>query len=175
MERTQVGCQDKSIASEAECTPYVTYPDGSAMWRTWINPAQSKEQCEATVVGRSGCRLIGLEDYLVWLDEDNCTCQGGVIEPAFEWYPGVWVGGQVRRASWTVAEMRPAYTIENSVSFARVDAVSGFTDNILFSAGVTTDVLCENNVVLESLEALVCGCQSQSKSLSFFFPFTIQP
>ena len=152
-----------SIQSSDSCPVFEVNDDNNWYWRVWLTPAMSETECVNKNDARFGCRLPSFEQQLIWLDEEDCGCKGGVSEYAWKWTSGVWNNNGVSRSlEWREVESVEKYQWTPSLSFELLQSWLEANEEQRFSFAVKSEVICENDYVLSPLNSLVCDCFSGS-------------
>ena len=144
-DRAGIGCRDSSVQTPEEC---LLLP-ADRVWRMWMAPAMSKAECRnKSSVLRYGCQLPGTEQHLIWLDDEDCDCRGGVNDYAWEWSQGVWShGGVSRTLHWR--EIRSSvqkYQWAPALSFELLQKWLEANEELRLSFAVKSEVICENGL-----------------------------
>ena len=156
-ERPGIGCQDDVTETPEECLT------GGEVWRTWLTPAMSETECRSKTLGRYGCQQPGIEEHLIWLDDVECDCRGGVSDYAWEWTQGVWINhGVSRTLHWKEVEPVQKYQWTPMLSFKLLQTWLEENEEQRLSFAVKSEVICENEYISSSLTTVVCDCSSNS-------------
>ena len=157
-DRLVSGCREAYVQSPESC---ISDPI-TGTWRTWLTPAMSETECRNKNHGRYGCQLPLIQHQLLWLDDEDCDCRGGINEYPWEWFQGVWSHGVSRTLHWREIQPVVKYQWTPSLSFELLQKWLEATEEQRFSFAVKSEVICENNYVSSSLNSLVCDCFSNS-------------
>ena len=152
-DRPGIGCRDPSILVEGDC-----FDQGGQFRdiRAWLTPATSETECRNKDLGRYGCQLPDPEDHLVWFDDEQCDCGGGVNDYAWDWSPGVWSNGVSRALHWQEIKPVEKYQWIPALSFELLQTWLVAAVEQKFSYVAKSEVICENTYVASSLDTLVC-------------------
>ena len=163
MDRPGIGCRERAVLSSEDCIPFEVIGGVEWWWRTWLTPAMSETECVNKNDARFGCQQPGTERQLIWLDEENCDCRGGVSKSAWEWTNGIWINNGVSRSlEWREVESVEKYQWTPSLSFELLQSWLEANEEQKFSFAVKSEVICENGYVLSPMNSLVCDCFSGS-------------
>ena len=88
MDRPIIGCREREVTQETDCINFQITDTGEWYWRTWLENAQTKDECLKKVDGRYGCQVEADEFHLSWHNETYCSCRGGYLHYAWEWTDG---------------------------------------------------------------------------------------
>ena len=164
MDRPPIGCRESYITIPEECVFAIT-PEDDWLWRQWLTPASTKEECRQVSQARFGCLFSGNDLHLTWQNSSACMCDGGTPEYAWTWEDGVWVGGQVRQVSWVQAIPQPQYQIRaGSMSYFLLDQYLIGAYNFAYSLTLISETLCKANVGTRPLDSVVCNCFAEEET-----------
>ena len=147
--------------------PINIWYDPFTQWMNWQDRAATQGECLAKDPGRFGCRLPGASqqmnfdvsfDVKFLYNESDCECLGGVPEAMYSWTPGVWQTGTPRPLTWLAPADVARYEWRNSTSFFLLESwVAGSVEQDVI-AQLKSQLVCEENVIANSLSTLVCDC-----------------
>ena len=166
MDHPGIGCRENIVLSPDDCPEFEVIRGVEWWWRTWLTPAMSEIECVNKNDARFGCQLPGVAEHLVWLNEEDCKCHGGLSEYAWEWSNGVWHNGGVSRSLQWRREIDPVekYQWTPSLSFERLQTWLEANKEQRFFYAMKSEVICENGYVSSSMNSLVCDCFSNESS-----------
>ena len=153
------------------------WPDPDPQWMNWVSRAVTEAECLNKSYGRYGCRLpesnqiLGLNFDVKWMyDESDCQCKGGLPTSVYMWRPGVWVTGTPRPLTWMTPLERNLYEWRNVTSFFKLEnwILNTFSEERVLEK-VKSQILCEQNIVTNSLVTLVCDCLSADSTKGKYF------
>ena len=160
-DRPGIGCRERAVLSPEGC-PEFNIVNEEWIWRAWLTPAMSEEECVNKDDSRYGCQLPGIEQTLVWLGDEDCSCGGGVNKYAWEWTPGVWKNGASQTLQWKEVQPIQKYKWAPALSFELLQTWSERNDEQRFAYALKSEVVCESVSVSSVLNSLVCDCLSDS-------------
>jgi hypothetical protein len=138
--------------------PYTQYMN-------WQFHAATKEECLNDDYGRFGCRVPGSNQILKidfnikWMyNETDCDCLGGIPEYVYTWTPGVWQTGTPRPLTWMTPSEVTTYEWKNATSLFLLESwvVNSVEQDVI--SQLKSQLVCEENVITNSLNTLVCDC-----------------
>ena len=163
MDLPGIGCRELEVLSSDDCIPFEVLFEVEWWWRTWLTPAMSETECLNKNDARFGCQQPGPGEFLVWLNEEDCECRGGISEYAWEWRKGVWNNNGVSRSlQWREIEPIEKYQWAPSLSFELLQTWLEANVEQRFSYAVKSEVICEHEFIVSSMNSLVCDCFSSS-------------
>jgi hypothetical protein len=134
-------------------------------WLNWQSRAATKDECLNTTYGRFGCRLpganqiLGIDFNVKWMyNEADCDCLGGIPEYVYTWTPGVWQTGTPRPLTWMTPSEVTTYEWQNATSFFLLESWVANSVEQDVIAQLKSQLVCEENVITNSLNTLVCDC-----------------
>ncbi len=158
-DRPVIGCRDSSF-DEEECKPFEVTNQGYWYWRTWLRPAMTEAECLSQSIARYGCYLPQYPDlHLNFFNTSACECYNGVMMNAWEWIPGEWRGGQIRKMEKKMANISSQYIWDTSaLSYMTLkDWITNSVElKILY--GLKSESLCSWNIVESNLNSITCDC-----------------
>ena len=152
-DRPGIGCRERLVESPEGC-----HAASAENWRTWLTPATSEAECRNKNDGRYGCQLPGPEKSLNWLDDEECSCDGGINDYAWSWSDGVWSNGVSRTLEWREVQPIQKYQWTPVLSFELLQTWLEKNEDQRFSFTIKSEVICENGYVSTPLNTLVCDC-----------------
>ncbi len=143
----------------------------------WQDRAVTRDECLNKTYGRFGCRLPGANQDVQnanfdvkWMyDETDCDCLGGIPEYVYTWTPGVWQTGTPRPLTWISPSEVTPYEWRNATSFFLLESWVANSVEQDVIAQLQSQLVCEENVVTNSLTTLVCDCLAADSPQGFFF------
>ena len=152
-DRPGIGCRQHAVLAPDACS-------GASFYQyAWLTPAMSEAECVNKNQGRYGCQMPETESSLVWYDDDECECQGGIPMYRWDWTDGVWSNGVSRTLQWReIIQPVQKYEWSPSLSFELLQTWLEKNEEQRFSFAVKSEVICENGYVSSSLNTLVCDC-----------------
>jgi hypothetical protein len=94
-------------------------------------------------------------------NETDCECLGGIPEYVYTWTPGVWQTGTPRPLTWMTPSEVSTYKWRNSTSFFLLESWVANSVEQDVIAQLKSQLVCEVNVITNSLTTLVCDCLAE--------------
>ena len=146
--------------------PLTYWPDPFGQWMNWQFRATTEDECLNQTYGRYGCRLPGANQWIhdanfnvKWMySESDCECIGGIPEYVYTWTPAVWQTGTPRPLTWMTPSYSTIYKWRNATSFFLLESwvMDSVEQDVI--AQLKSQLVCEENVITNSLSTLVCDC-----------------